>query len=82
MYPYNHQGETDSQSHIMPGPHGSQSQFIATLSAQLISMLYQYFSPRSCQPLFVVGTLFGSRCSFDTQQEGAKFFDLSTYSMV
>ena len=39
MYPYNHQGETDSQSHIVPGPHSSQSQFIATLSAQLISML-------------------------------------------
>ena len=38
MYPYNHQGETDSQSHIVPGPHSSQSQFIATLSAQLISM--------------------------------------------
>ena len=36
----------------------------------------------SCQPLLVVGTLFGSRCSFDTQQEGAKFFDLSTHVTV
>ena len=43
MFPYNHQGKTDSQSHIMPGPHGSQSQFIATLSAQLISMLCLVF---------------------------------------
>ena len=43
MFPYNHQGKTDSQSHIMPGPPGSQSQFMAILSAQLISMLCLVF---------------------------------------